>query len=406
MNSPQSSSHNPLLVATEQMKQQAALFFDHLEKTQSDQLPPPPFSLTNLKQNCHIQLTQKTANQAQITIHIPSDSLTLDHKSRIETTFFDFLNVSDSWQMTVKNLEQTGTLKVRLNFTGAKKKQTSGQSSATKTVTSSAQATIPRPLAKEPVKTLDHIGTIYCVASGKGGVGKSTVATQLALALAQKNLRIGILDGDIHGPSLPQLLDLKGPLQVTQDQKVIPLVSQGIKCVSFGFLSSSYHPAMWRGPLISKALQQFIFDVEWGQLDYLIIDLPPGTGDIPITMAEAIALDGAIIVTTAHPVALIDAHKAISMFQKLQIPIAGVIGNMIYHTCDHCGHNSALFGETKNLQELCAERSIKLLTELPYVKDSDLDAQRSPKSHASRSYFKALDHACELVRNKSHENMS
>ncbi|MCY4444019.1 MAG: Mrp/NBP35 family ATP-binding protein [Proteobacteria bacterium] len=238
----------------------------------------------------------------------------------------------------------------------------------------------PSLTEKSKPRPLQHIAHIYCVASGKGGVGKSSVAMSIALLLAQAGKQVGLLDADIHGPSAPTLLGTspQGAMEVRStlnhnqemEQRIVPRKHHGIKCVSFGFLSDTDQPVMWRGPMISKALDQFLFSTEWGKLDYLIIDLPPGTGDIPMSLAENVALDGIWIVTTAHPIALIDAQKAISMFYRLHIPVIGIIGNMLQFTCSHCKHTSDIFGSMEALHHLCSSHSLPLSAQIPLLSSS------------------------------------
>lgn len=228
-------------------------------------------------------------------------------------------------------------------------------------------------------KPLKGIGCVICVGSGKGGVGKSTIAANLAVLLAQHQIKVGLLDADIHGPSAPQLLNINGSLGISsEDDHLIPALGHGVKCVSFGFLSDPQNPVVWRGPLISKALEQFLFEVHWGELDCLIIDLPPGTGDIPMTLTDSITIDGAIVVTTGHDIALLDAHKAISMFQSLYVPLAGVIGNMMTFHCGHCGEKTDIFGTTEALHQLTATRSAELLSQIPLLA-TPLQAPTTPR---------------------------
>lgn len=286
-------------------------------------------------------------------IHLESSDMTIDQKQAIEQSFWNH-----PLAKSISQISKDNQLTAKLNFTQSISKRSS-----------QSHKTGPSPfmvssVAKRPI---DQIGVITCVASGKGGVGKSTVAAHLARTLVSQNLRVGLLDADIHGPSAPQLLDLKGRMDVTADHKVIPLQKHGIKCVSFGFISDAEHPALWRGPLISKAVEQFLFDVSWGPLDHLIIDLPPGTGDIPMTLAESIAIDTAVIVSTAHPIAIIDAHKALSMFQSLGITLTGVIGNMVSYQCTHCSHPNHLFGHPDHLIQMCHRRGVSHLGDLPLL---------------------------------------
>jgi ATP-binding protein involved in chromosome partitioning len=188
--------------------------------------------------------------------------------------------------------------------------------------------------------TIPGVAHVIAVASGKGGVGKSTVATNLAVALSQEGARVGLLDG----PSAPIMLNLKGRQpQVNADRKMIPLEAFGIKTISVGYLVPEDQPLIFRGPIISSMLRQFLYEVDWGELDYLVIDLPPGTGDIQLTLAQAIPLSGSVIVTTPQDVAMADVTRGIEMFRKLNVPILGLIENMSYFSCPHCGERSEIF---------------------------------------------------------------
>jgi ATP-binding protein involved in chromosome partitioning len=181
------------------------------------------------------------------------------------------------------------------------------------------------------------------VASGKGGVGKSTVSVNLALALKKTGAKVGILDIDLYGPSVPKMMGAHGPLPATPEQKLIPLVSHGIKLVSVGFILDEETPLIWRGPLVMQLVQQFLKGVEWVNLDYLVIDLPPGTGDAQLTLVQTIPLSGSVIVTTPQDVALIDARRAIRMFGQVKVPILGIVENMSYFVCPHCNKTTEVF---------------------------------------------------------------
>lgn len=209
------------------------------------------------------------------------------------------------------------------------------------------------------------IKNILAVASGKGGVGKSTTAVNLALALQATGARVGILDADIYGPSQPQLLGLglAGKPAVV-NKRFQPLLSHGLKSMSMGYLIDAEAPTIWRGPMVSGALLQMLNQTEWGQLDYLIVDLPPGTGDIQLTLAQKIPVSGAIIVTTPQDLALLDARKAVAMFQKLDITVLGVIENMSTYICPHCHQGSAIFGEAGG-ERLSEQYDIPFLGGLP-----------------------------------------
>ncbi len=228
----------------------------------------------------------------------------------------------------------------------------------------------PQPVPPAPFQMrvnripIPGVKEIIAVASGKGGVGKSTVCVNLAAALQEKGYRVGILDADIYGPSVPSLLGLTGPMAVGPEDKLVPPSAYGILCASFGFFSDGENPVMWRGPMIAKAFNQLCYDVSWGELDYLLIDLPPGTGDVQLTLVEKLPISRAVIVTTAQDLALIDAHKALSMFQALQVPIAGVVENMSVHHCSSCGHEEALF--EGHLDALLDAKRVSKLGQLPF----------------------------------------
>lgn len=201
------------------------------------------------------------------------------------------------------------------------------------------------PTAKKaPDKApIPGIKNTIAVASGKGGVGKSTVAVNLALALAKSGARVGLLDTDVYGPSLPLMTGLHEPMNATAQEKLIPHEKYGMKLVSVGFMLDEETPLIWRGPLVMQLVKQFLLGVEWGELDYLVIDLPPGTGDVQLTLVQTIPLTGAVIVTTPQDVALIDARRAIKMFQEVKVPVLGIIENMSFFVCPHCNEKSEIF---------------------------------------------------------------
>jgi len=184
------------------------------------------------------------------------------------------------------------------------------------------------------------VRSIVAVASGKGGVGKSTVAVNLALALAAQGLKVGILDADVYGPSQPRMMGIKGRPKARSDQVMIPLENFGVKCMSIGFLVAEDTPMIWRGPMVTGAFKQMLFQVDWGELDVLVIDLPPGTGDIQLSMTQDVAVTGAVIVSTPQDIALLDARKGLNMFRKVEVPVFGIIENMSYFACPNRGHVS------------------------------------------------------------------
>ena len=187
------------------------------------------------------------------------------------------------------------------------------------------------------------VKAIVAVASGKGGVGKSTTATNLALGLAGLGLSVGVLDADIYGPSQPRMMGIAGRPSSPDGKILRPMENYGVKCMSMGFLVAEDTPMIWRGPMVQSALQQMLRDVDWGELDVLVVDMPPGTGDAQLTMAQQVPLSGAVIVSTPQDIALIDAKKGLNMFRKVDVPVLGIVENMSYFTCPNCGHESHIF---------------------------------------------------------------
>jgi len=215
------------------------------------------------------------------------------------------------------------------------------------------------------VKALPNLRNIVAIASAKGGVGKSTVTSNVALALAAEGARVGILDADIYGPSQPRILDLIGRRPDTLDGKNLqPLAAYGVAVMSIGFLVEERQAVAWRGPMVTSALNQMLTQTEWGELDYLFIDMPPGTGDIQLTLAQKVPVSGAVIVTTPQEIAIADARKGIEMFRKLKLPMLGVVENMAVHVCSACGHAEHLFGADGGAR-LAAEYELPLLASLP-----------------------------------------
>ena len=209
-----------------------------------------------------------------------------------------------------------------------------------------------------------RIRNVIAVGSGKGGVGKSTTAVNLAVALQQLGARVGVLDADIYGPSMPAKLGLSGRPESPDNKSIEPMRAFGVETMSIGFLVEQDSPMIWRGPMATSALTQLFNDTRWDDLDYLLVDLPPGTGDIQLTLAQKIPVAGAVIVTTPQDIATLDARKALKMFEKVEVPVLGIIENMAVHTCSSCGHVEHLFGEGGG-QRMAAQYGVPLLGSLP-----------------------------------------
>jgi ATP-binding protein involved in chromosome partitioning len=205
---------------------------------------------------------------------------------------------------------------------------------------------------------------VIAVASGKGGVGKSTIAVNLAVTLAQTGAAVGLLDADIHGPNIPRMMGVAGQPQKSPEGKMTPLHNYGVQLMSVGFLAGGTKPVIWRGPLIGKMIKQFLTQVDWGSLDYLIVDLPPGTGDAQLTLCQSVALTGGVIVSTPQDVALEDALRGMEMFRAVQVPILGLIENMSYFVCPHCQERTDIFAHG-GTQKAAAEHQVPFLGELP-----------------------------------------
>lgn len=227
-----------------------------------------------------------------------------------------------------------------------------------------------RTASHEPqpnVTPLANVRNIIAVGSGKGGVGKSTVAVNLALALAVDGARVGVLDADIYGPSIPTMLGLSGRPDSPDGKTIEPMRAHGIEAMSIGLLVEQDTPMIWRGPMATSALTQLLNETRWDDLDYLIVDLPPGTGDIQLTLAQKIPVAGAIIVTTPQDVATLDARKALKMFEKVNVPVLGLIENMALHTCSQCGHEDHVFGDG-GAQRMADTYGVAVLGSLPLVR--------------------------------------
>jgi ATP-binding protein involved in chromosome partitioning len=214
------------------------------------------------------------------------------------------------------------------------------------------------------LKPMPNVKNIIAVASGKGGVGKSTTAVNLALALAAEGANVGMLDADIYGPSQPMMLGISGRPETADGKTMEPLRNHGLQVSSIGFLIDPDEPMVWRGPMVTQALQQLLDQTNWHELDYLIVDMPPGTGDIQLTLSQKVPVTGAVIVTTPQDIALLDARKGLKMFEKVGIPILGVVENMSTHICSNCGHAEQIFGAGGGAK-MCADYGVEFLGALP-----------------------------------------
>ncbi|HZT00956.1 MAG TPA: iron-sulfur cluster carrier protein ApbC [Steroidobacteraceae bacterium] len=261
-------------------------------------------------------------------------------------------------------------------------------------LTIALEADIRSHAVQRNLKPLGEIRNVVAVASGKGGVGKSTVAVNLALAWAAQGARVGMLDADIYGPSQPLMLGLEGERPTSPDGKHLqPLQSHGVAAMSIGFLVDAEQPMVWRGPMVTQALTQLLSETHWGSLDYLVVDMPPGTGDIQLTLAQRVPVAGAVIVTTPQDIALADARKGLKMFEKVSVPVLGIVENMSVYICSNCGHAEHIFGAGGG-ERMAEEYGVRLLGELPldaHIRE-EADGGRptvvaAPDSPRARAYF-------------------
>jgi len=263
-----------------------------------------------------------------------------------------------------------------------------------------------RPHASQVQKGLSphpRVRNVIAVGSGKGGVGKSTTAVNLAVALAKLGARVGLLDADIYGPSVPAMLGLSGRPESPDNKSIEPMRAFGVETMSIGYLIEDETPMIWRGPMATSAMTQFFNDTLWDDLDYLLIDLPPGTGDIQLTLTQKIPLAGAVIVTTPQDIATLDAKKALKMFEKVEVPVLGIVENMAVHTCSNCGQVEHLFGEGGG-ERMAAQYGVPLLGSLPLEigirEQGDAGTPitaAAPESLAAQAYLRAAERLIEEV---------
>ena len=261
------------------------------------------------------------------------------------------------------------------------------------------------------VKLVPGIKNIIAVASGKGGVGKSTTAVNLALALAAEGASVGILDADIYGPSQPMMLGIAGRPESKDGKHLEPMEGHGLQAISIGFLIDIDTPMVWRGPMVTQALEQLLKDTRWRDLDFLVVDLPPGTGDIQLTLAQKVPVTGAVIVTTPQDIALIDARKGLKMFEKVGIPILGVVENMSFHRCAKCGHESHIFGEG-GAARMANDYKTELLGQLPLDEsireqaDSGMPTVVSAPDSEAAEIYRRIARRCAVKIAESQKDMS
>lgn len=269
-----------------------------------------------------------------------------------------------------------------------------------------ARPRIPAHAVQPNLAPLPRIRNVIAIGSGKGGVGKSTTAVNLALALQRQGARVGVLDADVYGPSVPAMLGLSGRPDSPDDKSIEPMRAFGIEAMSIGLLVDQDTPMIWRGPMATSALTQLFTDTLWDDLDYLLIDLPPGTGDIQLTLAQKIPVAGAVIVTTPQDIATLDAKKALKMFEKVEVPVLGIVENMAVHTCTQCGHVEHLFGEGGG-QRMAQQYGVPLLGSLPLAiairEQGDAGTPivaAAPDSAAAQAYLAAAQRLTEELRKR------
>ncbi len=267
---------------------------------------------------------------------------------------------------------------------------------------SSAGATKERAAGSPQAQPIPGVKNIIAVGAGKGGVGKTTVSVNLAVALSKSGARVGIIDGDIYGPNIPIMLGIDSQLE-TDGKKIVPAEKFGIQVVSMGFLTDASEPIIWRGPMLHGVVRQFFQDVRWGELDYLVVDMPPGTGDVALSLSQTVPVSGAIVVTTPQNVALSDSRRAVGMYKKLNVPILGIIENMSFYVCPDCNCESDLFGKGGG-ERVARELDVPFLGQLPLYAPIRVGGDTGvpivtaePESPASKAFFRVATRTAEKV---------
>lgn len=305
--------------------------------------------------------------------------------------------------------EVEGVTDVRINVMEPRVAPPSGGQPAARSHPSHQHSPQPAPSQhppSQPPSDLAHLGRIIAISSGKGGVGKSTVSSNLAVELARRGSAVGLMDADVYGPNIPRMLGVTEKPAV-KGTRIVPLEAHGVKLMSLGLLVERDAPAIWRGPIITKIIQQFLRDVDWGKLDYLVVDLPPGTGDAQLSLAQAVPLRGGIIVTTPQEVAVGDALRGAKMFERVNVPVLGIIENMSFFACPHCGEKSEIFLSGGG-ERLSKELNVPLLGRIPLqARMADLaDSGKpivvaEPESPAARALAEAVTKVIEVVGTRS-----
>ncbi|MGJ8663969.1 MAG: iron-sulfur cluster carrier protein ApbC [Marinicella sp.] len=283
-------------------------------------------------------MTQFSEKTDPITGQVINKSIDFNSKSNKAEMRFPIGDFSHEYQQAIQNFYKTSPIDIAVN--------------------------IRQHQVKEKIKPIKGVKNIIAVASGKGGVGKSTMSVMLAKSLQQLGATVGILDADIYGPSIPKMLGISQKPESPDQKSFLPVDAEGLQTMSLGYILGEKDPAIWRGAMVTKALMQMIEDTRWSNLDYLIMDLPPGTGDIQLTMIQKIPVTAAVLVTTPQDIALLDAQKALAMFQKVEIPVLGVIENMSTFVCTNCGHEAHIFGQDGG-QRMATEFAVPLLGQMP-----------------------------------------
>ncbi|KAM0265679.1 hypothetical protein ACHAQJ_000113 [Trichoderma viride] len=260
-------------------------------------------------------------------------------------------------------------------------------------------------------RKITGVDKIIAVSSAKGGVGKSTVAANLSLAFARLGFRAGILDTDIFGPSIPTLFNLSGEPRLSSNNQLVPLTNYGVKTMSMGYLVGESAPVVWRGPMVMKAIQQLLHEVDWGGLDILVLDLPPGTGDTQLTITQQIILDGSVIITTPHTLATKDAVKGINMFKTVGVNILGMVQNMSLFNCPHCHQDTHVFGSNKRVEKLCQDHEIEFLGDIPLHPNIGDDGEKGkptvvsePSSERASAFLDIARAICPKINLKEVES--